>query len=170
MAARRPVKPKAPPESYWHRRNTAGFVLFLFIWDLRSSAKSGFQFFCAHFGCRIILLWCFTTIWQRSASHFCEHSGPFKTFLMQVLRISSLEMVGLRCAAKKYLSTRETAVQVEREREKKKPLLIVRRRFSSKQGKHRIICGHHCLVETWSFMDQLFPFWFNSPCDWFSVR
>lgn len=29
---------------------------------------------------------------------------------------------------------------------------------------------HQCLVETWSFMDQLFPFWFNSPCDWFSAR
>ena len=38
------------------------------------------------------------------------------------------------------------------------------------QGKPWIICGHQCLVVTWSFMDQSFPFWFNSPCDWFSVR
>lgn len=38
------------------------------------------------------------------------------------------------------------------------------------QGEHWIICGHQCLVVTWSFMDQLFPFWFNSPCDWFSVQ
>lgn len=34
----------------------------------------------------------------------------------------------------------------------------VHRCFSSKQGKHRIICGHQCLVVTWSFMDQLFSF------------
>ena len=35
---------------------------------------------------------------------------------------------------------------------------------------HWIICRHQCLVVTWSFMDQLFPFWFNSPCDWFSAQ
>lgn len=53
---------------------------------------------------------------------------------------------------------------------KKSHYQTVRHCFSSKQGKHRIICGHQCLVVTWSFMDQLFPFWFNSPCDWFSVH
>lgn len=53
---------------------------------------------------------------------------------MQVLRISSLEMVGLPCAAKKYLSTYETAVQVEREKKKKdainsaSPLLLETRK------------------------------------------
>lgn len=52
----------------------------------------------------------------------------------------------------------------------KKTLLIVPCCCFLKQGKHRITCRHQCLVVTWSFMDQLFPFWFNSPCDWFSVH
>lgn len=65
------------------------------------------------------------------------------------------------------IETCETAIQVTGGKSHDQ---IVRRCFSSKQGKHRIICGHQCLVVTWSFMDQLFPFWFNSPCDWFSVH
>lgn len=35
----------------------------------------------------------------------------------------------------------------------------------------RVICAQPVgLAVTWSFLDQLIPFWFNSPYDWLSAR
>lgn len=127
--------------------------------------------------------WFSNTEYECLTSLYWERCSTFKTFftllLPKVLHMALIKVVFPHCAE---LATKTIICQLKpafayrkmcdsnKSHWRKRPLSNSASLLLLEQGKHWIICGHQCLVVTWSFMDQLFPFWFNSPCDWFSVR
>lgn len=139
--------------------------------------------------CRVYWVQCWL-IWRVIFQHgirmfvfFSESSAahlrlPVLCCMQQRFPTSSVKVVRLHCAelATKIIICRlkpafaiEICATVIQVIGGKGRYQIVHPCFFLEQERHWIICGQQCLVVTWSFMDQLFPFWFNSPCDWFSV-